>query len=180
MANKLKPAELKEKWLEYCKKCDELFIEKVRYRELLIEVPKRVIYCLDSFCCFAGIAQGDLDKWENDRHYAPLVKQVKYAVFARKLEALVNGEGSTSGLIFDLKCNYGLYPKKGDGRDQDWDITLNLDGPTELPMSAANRWERFATHEAAVQPEPEAKLAEPPVVQQPALPKERAGVYHIY
>ncbi|HVX49700.1 MAG TPA: hypothetical protein VHB48_06055 [Chitinophagaceae bacterium] len=124
MAYKISPGKLKEKWKAFCAQCDE-HIEPVRYRGTVVQLPKRLIYSIDSFCCFAGLEENDLAALERNKNYAATVRLIRYTVLARKLEALVNGEGSTSGLIFDLKCNYGLHPTKKEDT-QDWHITMNL------------------------------------------------------
>ena len=129
MAYKLKPKELKQKWVEYSEKCDAGYIDIVRYKGALIEVPKRIIYCVEDFCCFAGTTDEELKTLGLNKNYKAIVKEIRFAVLARKLKALVNGEGNASGLIFDLKANYGLYPKKaGDKDDEDieYKVTFKL------------------------------------------------------
>ena len=119
---------IKQKFTDYCKKCDAHTVT-VRYRDQLIEVPKPKIYCFESFCCSIGIGEDELKEYEDNKNYKATFKDIRFAVLARKLEALVNGEGSTSGLIFDLKANYGIFPQKVKKEENEvMDITLNL-GP---------------------------------------------------
>ena len=119
---------IKQKFTDYCKKCDAHTVT-VRYRDQLIEVPKPKIYCFESFCCSIGIGEDELKEYEDNKNYKATFKDIRFAVLARKLEALVNGEGSTSGLIFDLKANYGIFPQKVKKEETGvMDITLNL-GP---------------------------------------------------
>jgi len=83
---------------------------------------------MEVFCCLVGFDEDDLEKLRKNRNYKKVIKQIEYAVLARKLDALVNGEGSASGLIFDLKANHGLHVKRANKalEDQHWDITMNL------------------------------------------------------
>ena len=128
MPYKLQPRTIQQKWQDYCKKCDQHTVS-VRYRDELIEVPKPKIYCFERFCCSIGIGEDELKEYEDNKNYKATFKDIRFAVLARKLEALVNGEGSTSGLIFDLKANYGIFPQKLKKEENGvMEVTLNL-GP---------------------------------------------------
>jgi len=123
----LKPSQLLARWQEYKKKCDEHTAEQ-RYRNEVVVIKKPKIYLMEVFCCLVGLDEDDLEKLRKNRNYKKVIKQIEFAVLARKLDALVNGEGSASGLIFDLKANHGLHVKKANKalEDQHWDITMNL------------------------------------------------------
>jgi len=127
MPYRLKPAELLQQFEKYKKRCDEHNVEQ-RYRNEVITFKKPKIYLLEVFCCLVGLDEDDLEKLRKNRNYKKAIKQIEFAVLARKLDALVNGEGSASGLIFDLKANHGLHVKKANKalEDQHWDITMNL------------------------------------------------------
>jgi len=127
MPYRLQPAQLLEKFEQYRKQCNEHTIEQ-RYRNEAVTIKKPKIYLLEVFCCLAGIDEDELEKLRKNRNYKRVIKQIEFAVLARKLDALVNGEGSASGLIFDLKANHGLHVKKANKalEDQHWDITMNL------------------------------------------------------
>jgi len=127
MAYKLQPAQLLERWQQYKKQCDEHTTEQ-RYRSEILTLKKPKIYLMEVFCCLVGLDEDDLGKLRKNRNYKKTIKQIEYAVLARKLDALVNGEGCASGLIFDLKANHGLHVKRANKalEDQHWDITMNL------------------------------------------------------
>ncbi|HWB26167.1 MAG TPA: terminase small subunit, partial [Chitinophagaceae bacterium] len=124
MAYRLQPAGVQAKWAEYRKNCDEN-IATVRYRDKLVQVPKKIIYSLEGFCLFLDLSEDDLKKYENNKNYRAVFKKIRYQVMCRKMEALVNGEGNTRGLIFDLKVNHGIDPKQV-REETDWKVTLNL------------------------------------------------------
>jgi len=125
MPYKMQPAHLQEKWLAYCRQCNN-HTEQQRYRNELVDIPKPIIYSMEGFYLFAGITETDLERYEGNKNYKTLLKNIRFAVLCRKLHALVNGEGNTTGLVFDLKANYGLHASKT-GKYDDWKITLNLD-----------------------------------------------------
>ena len=126
MPYKLQPKTIQQKFADYCKKCD-LHTVGIRYRDPIIEVPKPKIYCFEAFCCGIGIGEDELKEYEDNKNYKATFKDIRFAVLARKLDALVNGEGSARGLIFDLQANYGITVKKP-ARDQQeaMEVTLNL------------------------------------------------------
>jgi len=123
----LKPSQLLERWKQYKKVCDEHTTEQ-RYRNEVVVIKKPKIYLMEVFCCLVGFDEDDLEKLRKNRNYKKVIKQIEYAVLARKLDALVNGEGSASGIIFDLKANHGLHVKRANKalEDQHWDVTMNL------------------------------------------------------
>lgn len=101
---------LKNAWIEYTIKCEQ----GVKYQASggkLVSIPNPIIYTVEDFCVFAGISRETLNEYENIDVFSDTVKEIKGAIFARKQRALVNGEGSTTGLIFDMKANYGINEK---------------------------------------------------------------------
>lgn len=69
------------------------------------------------------------EKSEGYEEFFSTIKRMKAHIYSLKVLAVQNGQGSTTGLIFDLKCNYGWKDKqehdvnlKGDVK-----ITMNLD-----------------------------------------------------
>ncbi|HWB26019.1 MAG TPA: terminase small subunit [Chitinophagaceae bacterium] len=124
MPYRLQPADVQAKFEEYRRQCDEN-IETVRYRDKLVQVPKKIIYSLEGFCLFLDMGDEELKKYEDNKNYRAIFKKIRYLVMCRKMQALVNGEGNTRGLVFDLKVNHGIDPKQA-REEQDWKVTLNL------------------------------------------------------
>lgn len=168
MPYKLQPADVQEKWLAYCRQCDT-YTEQQRYRSELLDVPKPVIYTVEGFCLFAGITQTELEKYERNKNFKTVFKNIRFAVLCRKLHALVNGEGSTTGLVFDLKANYGMHALKA-VKPQDWKITLNLD---DLQKKAARENDKRAI---PVAENSAASLPAEAVPERPAPPVEETPV----
>ncbi len=193
MAHKITAAELQARWQQYCKQCDE-HVETVKYRGELMQVPKRIIYTLGSFCCFAGIEEEKLDKLGRHKSFTTLVKAIKYAILSRMVEALVNGEGSTSGLIFDLKADYGLHLKAGT-KNEDWHITMHLGDDefgnpvieeygTAKKSSRKKKKQRATGDDVTAEKRPDDDGSQPqqplPVTPAPLPPAQTTGKYYIY
>lgn len=140
MPYKMQPADLQEKWLAYCQQCNNHTVQQ-RYRNELVDVPKPVIYSMEGFCLFADITETELEKYEGNKNYKTVLKNIRFAVLCRKLHALVNGEGSAAGLVFDLKANYGMQVTKT-GKQDDWKITLNLDNLNHKAALQAGKKEK--------------------------------------
>ncbi len=135
MPFKLQPAGLRALWADYRGHCDGNIATKL-YRGKLVETPKKIIYSLEGFCLFGGVTEQDLLKYEKNKNYRAIIKQMKFEAMCRKLDALINGEGCTRGLLFDLKMNHGMDGKRP--RDaEDWNITLKIDD--DEPPPAARR-----------------------------------------
>ncbi|HVX50097.1 MAG TPA: terminase small subunit [Chitinophagaceae bacterium] len=124
MPYRLQPAQVQAKFEEYRKQCDEN-IETVRYRDKLVQVPRKIIYTLEGFCLFLDIGEEELAKYEDNKNYRAIFKKIRFVVMCRKMHALVNGESNTRALIYDLKVNHGIDAKQA-RQDEDWKITLNL------------------------------------------------------
>src|SRR5579885_3621796 len=110
MPFKLQPAGINALWADYRRHCDE-HVDTKLYRGKLVPVPKKLVYSLEGFCLFASIAERDLQKYEKDKNYKRVIKQIRHEALCRKLDALINGEGCTRGLLFDLKMNHGMDGK---------------------------------------------------------------------
>ena len=49
---------------------------------------------------------------ESHKEFKETVSKINEIIQNRKVAALLNGEGNTTGLIFDLKANYGWKDKQ--------------------------------------------------------------------
>ena len=99
------------KYLDYCR---HYRIEQVSNKGEIIEVNKPRVPTLGGFCNWAGIDFETLTNYEKREGYEQFfgtIKSIKAHILSGKIDALTNGEGSTTGLIFDLKANHGLMDK---------------------------------------------------------------------
>jgi hypothetical protein len=75
-------------------------------------IKKPRVYTLQKFQADIGCSR---DCWADYRileRFSDTIKQIEAEVLGRKTEALADGEGSTPGLIFDMKVNYGWVDKQ--------------------------------------------------------------------
>lgn len=107
---KLSPDELDKAFEEYKDKC-ESYVKYESSSGKVVAIPSPLIYTVEDFCDFAGIDDDTFNEYGKLPDYSATVKKIRKSIFARKQRALVNAEGSTTGLIFDMKANYGINDK---------------------------------------------------------------------
>jgi hypothetical protein len=99
---------------EYVGYCKSFEVEVVSNKGDIVKVGKPRVATLGGFCNYAGIDYETLNNYEKKEGYEHLfgtIKSIKQNILSGKLDSLTNGEGSTTGLIFDLKANHGLLDK---------------------------------------------------------------------
>jgi len=99
---------------EYLAYCKSYQVEVVSNRGEVVTVGKPRVPTLGGFCNWANIDTDSLLNYEKGKGYEDFfgtIKNIKQHILSGKLDALTNGEGSTTGLIFDLKANHGLLDK---------------------------------------------------------------------
>lgn len=107
---KMSPEAIQTAWKEYTQHCEGFVKHEVSAGKVLA-VPKPLIYTIEHFCAYAGIDRDTFNEYGKLPDYSVTIKKIRDEVFARKSRALVNAEGSTTGLIFDMKANYGINEK---------------------------------------------------------------------
>jgi hypothetical protein len=108
------PDEVLAVFNEYLAYCKAFTVFSVSNRGDVVEVPKPRVPTLGGFCNWANIDTDSLLNYEKGEGYEDFfgtIKNIKQHILSGKLDALTNGEGSTTGLIFDLKANHGLMDK---------------------------------------------------------------------
>ena len=106
--------EIMDAYGEYLGYCASFAVEVVTNRGDIVSVTKARVPSLGGFCNYAGIDYDTLNNYEKKAGYEHLfgtIKSIKQNILSGKLDSLTNGEGSTTGLIFDLKANHGLLDK---------------------------------------------------------------------
>ena len=108
------PEEVEQAFNQYLSYCRSFQVETVSNRGEVVAVSKPRVPTLGGFCNHAGIDTDTLlnyEKGDGYENFFGTIKSIKQHILSGKLDALTNGEGSTTGLIFDLKANHGLMDK---------------------------------------------------------------------
>jgi hypothetical protein len=113
-------------FLDYITLCENQTVAQLSNKGEVVQVPTPRVPTLGRFCIFMGITD---DSWSNYRErpeYFGTIKNIEKIIPSAKHDALVNGEGNTTGLIFDLKCNEGWKDKQIIEHEGEITVTLNL------------------------------------------------------
>jgi hypothetical protein len=102
--------EVEKAWQEYKARCKAHVKYEVSAGKK-IAVPAPRVYTLEAFQVFLGISHQAWSEYRSSKRFGETIKKIEAEVFSRKKDALVNAEGSTTGLIFDMKANYGINDK---------------------------------------------------------------------
>lgn len=123
---KYTPEELEAKINEYFDSCTRYFREEATAGKVVqIHTPR--IPTIGEMCIHLDVHIDTLHQWENEeREFSEIIKRAKDYCTNKKIAALVNGEGGTTGIIFDLKANHGWKDKQTIEHEGAIDITLNL------------------------------------------------------
>lgn len=127
------PDEIIVEFNAYLNHCRNYRVEQMSNKGDIIEVNKPRVPTLGGFCNWAGVDYETLMNYEKAAGYEQFfgtIKSIKQHILSGKLDALTNGEGSTTGLIFDLKANHGLLDKN------QTDLNIQQIAVKVLPASA--------------------------------------------
>lgn len=127
------PEEVIQIYNEYLDYCKNFTTQVVSNKGDVVEVAKPRVPTLGGFCNWANIDTDSLLNYEKGEGYEDFfgtIKSIKQHILSGKLDALTNGEGSTTGLIFDLKANHGLMDKN------QTDLNISQVAVSVIPASA--------------------------------------------
>lgn len=106
------PSEIQVKWNEYIQYCKDFTITLLNNKGGVTEVPKPRIPTLGEFISeWLDSHTATWDLYRDREEFIETIKKIEDIVKSKKVASLVNGEGNTTGLIFDLKVNYGMNEK---------------------------------------------------------------------
>ena len=111
---------------EYITACDSATKDVLNNKGGLTSVPCPIIPTLGDFCYRLGITTETLRVWEERDGFSATVKNIKETILSRKEFHLLQGNGNTTGLIFDLKCNHGWKDKQTIEHEGEIIVTMNL------------------------------------------------------
>lgn len=105
------PAEIQDLWQQYKKQCDDNKVWEVSAGKK-VQLPRPRVYALQFFQAMIGISREVWSDYRTYEAFSDTIKQIEAEVAGRKVQALLDGEGYGTGLIFDLKVNYGWQDKQ--------------------------------------------------------------------
>jgi hypothetical protein len=120
------PTVMIESYLEYIDKCASHTVGTLNNKGTLTNVPKPIVPTVEGFAHSLGMMATSLWEYEEYPEFSDTLKSIKADITARKKIALLNGEGNTTGLIFDLKCNEGWRDKQVIEHEGEITVTMNL------------------------------------------------------
>lgn len=109
------PQHIEQAFTEYIQFCDNFDKEVVSSSGKVVRQKVQRVPTLGEFHNRLGITR---ETWSNYRKregyedYFDTVKKIDNYILGQKAAALINNEGSTTGLIFDLKVNHNWIDKQ--------------------------------------------------------------------
>lgn len=76
-----------------------------------VEVNRPRVYSLKMFLARLPLSRQAWTQYKEREEFKEVCEYIDEFVYARKEDAMLNGDGNTSGLIFDMKVNYGWKEK---------------------------------------------------------------------
>ncbi len=128
--HKFEVEQIQHAWGQYKQKADKHTVKEVSAGKVLT-VPRPKVYTLEKFLISLPLSRQAWSEWAKKAKYRDVVASINEEVFARKKDAMVNGEGHVTGLIFDMKANYGINDKViiDAHIEGGFDVSLDLGGP---------------------------------------------------
>lgn len=103
------PSEIQEKWNQYINYCKDYSVTLLNNKGGTTDVPKPRIPTLGEFISeWLDTHTSTWDLYRDREEFMETIKKIEDVVKSKKVASLINGEGNTTGLIFDLKVNYGM------------------------------------------------------------------------
>lgn len=120
------PEALQKAFDEYLGWCNLYTRPTLNNKGGITEVPAPRIPTVGDFCEYHKIDRHTLAEYDSKPDYSATVKSIYARILERKHNALLNGEGNTTGIIFDLKCNHGWKDKQVIEHEGEITVTMNL------------------------------------------------------
>ena len=121
--------ELEEKIEAYFKECEQHKEPILSNKGEIVMLPQPIIPDNQSLAVFLDVNPDTVNEWKNniDKPFSVTIKKAHEKISALKTKAMLNGKGSTTGLIFDKKVNEGWVDKQTVKHEGEITVTLNLD-----------------------------------------------------
>lgn len=120
------PEALQQAFDEYMAHCATFTKSVLSNSGKLVDVPTPRVPTVGEFCRFIKMERHTLDEYALREGFSATIKSIHAQIHDAKQIALLNGEGSTTGIIFDLKCNHGWKDKTTIEHEGEITVTMNL------------------------------------------------------
>jgi len=121
------PEQLEAKIEEYYEYCYYFKVEQAVGNGAVVKVKKPRVPTMEGLYNFLGICKDTWSQYGQEKEYSDLIKNTSEKIKAAKIDALMNGEGNSTGLIFELKAREGWVDKQTVQHEGEITVTLNLD-----------------------------------------------------
>jgi hypothetical protein len=113
-----------ENYFQYCLNYTE---QQATAKGDVVDVSKPRIPTMGGLMNFLDMDRVTWHEYSQVKEYTNIIKKTDNKIREAKEEALVNGQGSTTGLIFYLKAKEGWVDKQTVQHEGEITVTLNLD-----------------------------------------------------
>lgn len=113
---KLSAQKLKSEFEQYLESCKNHSVETSdKNGNTITKKQLKIPTIKDFWCVHIGMAWEEWQHYLNQKTTAKTCQTIRDTLEGIILNALINGEGNSTGLIFDLKANYGYTDKQLNG-----------------------------------------------------------------
>lgn len=109
------PEEVEQKFEEYRDQCLNFIKETATNSGKVLRVKTPRVMSIEGFAKFLRVDRSTLENYrkaEGYEEYFRILKKIDGEVYHDKVDALLNGDGSTPGLIFNMKAKEGWIDKQ--------------------------------------------------------------------
>lgn len=124
---KYTPEELENEIEQYFNDCQTHTVEVPTQKGDIVKVNKPRVPTIGGLCIHLDVTRETLNTWGEEEMFSYIVKKAKDRMLMAKEDALVNGDGNTTGLIFYMKAKEGWKDKQTIEHEGDMNITMKLD-----------------------------------------------------
>ena len=139
---KLQPEDIVNGFWDYINYCKGYCIDHPTNSGMILKVNKPRVPNKGGFFSYLKItSQTWLNYGKEDayKNYHGIVSEINDFFFNEKMDALINGDGNTTGLIFDLKVHHGLNERQIiENNSTITGININVLPAPALPRSEAD------------------------------------------
>lgn len=121
------PDEIEREIQAYFQHCLDYTEEQATPKGEIVNINKPRIPTMGGLMNWLGIDRATWKDYGEQSEYSNIIKNTNTKITEAKEDALVNGQGSTTGLIFYLKAKEGWVDRQTIQHEGDINITLNLD-----------------------------------------------------